>query len=95
MIFQSFSKISNSSDVKCKAGRAVEVAARVRNLGLLRRRQRWWVRQTIGERVRLRRKVKRTKIGEGRGTRRPSRVRHMAIGERRGHRKESGQELHG
>ena len=77
-----------------KSDQAVEVAARVRNLGPLRRRQRWWVRQTIGERERLRRKVKHTKIGEGRGTRRQSRVRHRAIGERRGHREESGQELH-
>ena len=77
-----------------KSDQAVEVAARVRNLGPLRRRQRWWVRQTIGERVRLWRKVKRAKIGEGRGTRRQSRVRHKAIRERKGHWKESGQELH-
>ena len=88
------SNIDNSSDVKCRAGRAVEVAARVRNLGLLRRPQRWWVRQTIGERGRLWRKVKRAKVGEGRGTRRQSRVRHKAIGERKGYLKESGQELH-
>ena len=86
-----FSNLSNSSDVKCKAGRAVEVAARVRNLGLL---QRWWVRQTIGERGRLWRKVKRAKIGEGRGTRRQSRVKHKEIGERKGHWKESGREQH-
>ena len=70
-----------------------EAAARERNLGPLRRHQWTWVRQELGERERLRRKVRHKKLGEGKGTRRRCRVKHKAIGERKGHREESGQRL--
>ena len=42
------------------------------------------VKQTIGERGRLRRRVKQGRIGERNWTRRQCRVKRQAIGERRG-----------